>query len=254
VTHLYPSGVRNFFRVVAPDAIAVAADAELAQQLGLHRVAIADDGPDGAAPSHIAWFRYSARRLGMSTVVVDWRLPPIQMRVALARLRAAHADGLFVARAFSFDPTKLLASLHKAFGPSFPIIGTDFLVPAFPGTYAGIYGVPNSRLPAAGRRFLGSLTHPGPPLSAAYAGEAATVLLAAVARSDGTRADVVRELHRTNERNGILGALRFDGHGDPVTTQVTILRGVADGGLTEFPYTHSVVDRIISPAPATIHP
>jgi ABC-type branched-subunit amino acid transport system substrate-binding protein len=98
------------------------------------------------------------------------------------------------------------------------------------------------------------LAHPAPSLSAAYAGEAATLLLAAVARSDGTRADVVRELHRTNERNGILGALRFGRNGDPVTTAVTILRGVAHGGLKEFPYENAVVDRVISPPPATIHP
>jgi len=79
-------------------------------------------------------------------------------------------------------------------------------------------------------------------------------LLAAVPRSDGTRSDVVRELHRTNERGGILGALRFGRNGDPVTAAVTILRGVAHGGLTEFPYENAVVDRVITPPPATIHP
>ncbi|MDX6440509.1 MAG: hypothetical protein QOE43_238 [Gaiellaceae bacterium] len=250
---LYPSGVRNFFRVVAPDAIEVAADAELAKQLGLHRVAIVDDGDGGATPSHIAWFRYAAHRLGMSTVV----LRPTDTVAALARLRSSHAGGVFIAKTFPFDPGALIQGLRRAFGRRFPIIGTDYLAPVDPaadGVYVSVFGVPNSHLPAAGRRFLRSLAHPAPSLSAAYAGEAATLLLAAVARSDGTRADVVRELHRTNERNGILGALRFGRNGDPVTTAVTILRGVAHGGLKEFPYENAVVDRVISPPPATIHP
>ena len=47
-----------------------------------------------------------------------------------------------------------------------------------------------------------------------FAAQAAEVVLAAIARSDGTRAAVLRELRASRVRDGILGTFRFDGNGD----------------------------------------
>ena len=67
--------------------------------------------------------------------------------------------------------------------------------------------------------------------------EAAEILLDAIARSDGTRASVTRELPRTQVDNGILGNIRFDRYGDLTEGPVTIVR-VASG--------RAVVDRVVT--------
>jgi ABC-type branched-subunit amino acid transport system substrate-binding protein len=54
-----------------------------------------------------------------------------------------------------------------------------------------------------------------------YAAQAAEILLDAIARSDGTRSSVTRELFRTDVEDGILGDIRFDENGDLVEAPVT---------------------------------
>jgi hypothetical protein len=78
----------------------------------------------------------------------------------------------------------------------------------------------------AGRAFLRSFgstqpSRPQPSYAAAYAAQATEVLLAAIARSDGTRASVTKELFASDVRNGILGSFRFTPDGDMTPTPVT---------------------------------
>ena len=81
--------------------------------------------------------------------------------------------------------------------------------------YVGYAGFPDGKLPPAGRLFLEQFeeARPGlrtPDLSAAYAEHATEILLDAIARSNGTRPSVTRELRRTRIEGGILGDIRFD--------------------------------------------
>jgi branched-chain amino acid transport system substrate-binding protein len=114
--------------------------------------------------------------------------------------------------------------------------------PAARGMYVGNYGVPDSKLPPAGRRFLrrferSGSDRSGPDFTAVYGAQAAQILLDAIARSDGTRASVNREVRRTRIDQGILGSIRFDDNGDLVEGPVTIFRVTPRG---------PVVDRLIS--------
>jgi ABC-type branched-subunit amino acid transport system substrate-binding protein len=107
--------------------------------------------------------------------------------------------------------------------------------------YVSVYGVPNSKLPAPGRRFLRAFAKAhggrlGPDLTAAYGAQSAEILLDAIARSDGTRESVTRELRRTKIENGILGRISFDKYGDLVAAPLTINRITSTG---------VVVDRVI---------
>jgi ABC-type branched-subunit amino acid transport system substrate-binding protein len=56
------------------------------------------------------------------------------------------------------------------------------------------------------------------------AAQAAEVLLNAIARSDGTRASVTRQLFKTKVSNGILGSFSIDRNGDTTAGAVTIYR------------------------------
>ena len=127
--------------------------------------------------------------------------------------------------------------------------------PAARGMYLSIYGMPNGELPPPGRRFLEEFEatragEPSPSLSAAYAAQATEILLDAIARSDGTRASVTRELLETTIEDGILGDIRFDEYGDLVEGPVTIFRVVGKGRAGLLPgfesFESAVVDRVIT--------
>jgi ABC-type branched-subunit amino acid transport system substrate-binding protein len=79
-------------------------------------------------------------------------------------------------------------------------------------------------LTPAARRFareFGAAADEDGVLSAAQATE---TVLEAIARSDGTRASVLRELRATRNTEGILGPFSFDRYGDITPTRFTILR------------------------------
>ena len=87
--------------------------------------------------------------------------------------------------------------------------------------------VPTARLPAAGRRFAAAFSKAigseAPPLTITTA-QAAEVLLAAIAASDGTRGSVTENLLRTRVEDGILGDFAFDANGDTTAGAVTMYR------------------------------
>jgi ABC-type branched-subunit amino acid transport system substrate-binding protein len=93
---------------------------------------------------------------------------------------------------------------------------------------ASVAGLAVERLPSRGRSFVSELRKNivgGPVVAGSVAAAQATeVLLDAIARSDGTRASVVRELFRTRASNGILGSFSFDRNGDTSAGRITIYR------------------------------
>ena len=74
------------------------------------------------------------------------------------------------------------------------------------------------------------------------------ILLDAIARSDGTRASVTKQLFKTNVKNGILGNISFDKNGDPIEAPVTIYRIVGPGSDQKG----RVVDRVITARTAAL--
>jgi branched-chain amino acid transport system substrate-binding protein len=111
--------------------------------------------------------------------------------------------------------------------------------------------VPNGELPPAGRRFVEEFEaregEPSPSSYPAYAAQAAEILLEAIARSDGTRESVTRELLQTTIKDGILGDIDFDEYGDPVEAPVTIFRVVGKGRPGPVPFLDgAVLDRVIT--------
>jgi branched-chain amino acid transport system substrate-binding protein len=263
--HFYPTGVRNFLRVTPIDTHEVAADAVLAHQLGLRRVLVVADDSTGGSAIHTPEFVEAARRLGIESRVYLWHIEQQPARVVVAAARRFHAVGVFVAAGYPPRLAQLVRALRSTFGRRYPIIGTDYFQggssiwqtaggAAATGVYVSTFGVPNARLPAAGQRFLRSFGANTPSWGAAYAAQATEVLLDAIARSDGTRASVLRQLHATDIRDGLVGPIRFDHGGDVVDGPVTILRLQPGGRAVPDPaFRNTVVDRVITP-PAGIVP
>ena len=67
---------------------------------------------------------------------------------------------------------------------------------------------------------------------AVEAGEAEVVV---IARSDGTRASVVKEMFKTNIKNGIMGTFRFDRNGDIIPNKwISFDKLKGNAGVYEF--------------------
>jgi DNA-binding SARP family transcriptional activator/ABC-type branched-subunit amino acid transport system substrate-binding protein len=268
---LYPTGRRNFMRIVAPDDLQGAAQAVLARRLGLEQMYVLSDGQEFAG-NLTTGFDAAARTLGLKVVGTSRWNPDARSYGSLAlRVRRSGADGVLLAGLGGPGAGRLVRALRQRLGGRFPLIAGDgFLTipyllqtagPAARGMYVTFAGRPNDRLPAPGRAFLRafSATQSNPRVAsyaAAYAAQAAEVLLAAIADSDGTRASVLRRLFTERVRNGILGDFSFTSDGDMTPSPVTIFRvigGKRPSSTHLKDFDGAVVDRVVN-VPATLAP
>jgi ABC-type branched-subunit amino acid transport system substrate-binding protein len=83
-------------------------------------------------------------------------------------------------------------------------------------------------LTADGERFVRGFGDDAHESFALQSAQATETVLAAIARSDGTRASVLGELRATEESDGLFGHFRFDRFGDVTPGRITILRVTAD--------------------------
>jgi ABC-type branched-subunit amino acid transport system substrate-binding protein len=175
----------------------------------------------------------------------------------------SRARTVFIAGFVSPGTGELLREMRHRLGPKEALLAGDGFLglqdliavagKAADGLYVSFAGRPNELLPRAGRAFLRAFgsTQANTRLTsyaAAYAAQAAEVLLSAIARSDGTRASVTKELFATDVRDGILGSFRFTPDGDMTPTPVTVFRVVGGRRInsTLLPdFAGSVIDRVI---------
>ncbi len=260
---LYPTGVRNFARVYPRDDQQAAAQVLLARDLGLHCVFVLDDRePYGQGmASH---FRATARRLGLGlSGSASWDPFGHGLAPLARRVRQAHADGVFLGGLLSSSGGGLVRALRKRLGPRVALMAPDAFAPVWAlwdqagtaarGLYIAAGGIPNERLGPAGRRFVQEFggTQPRGVVGApAVATAAATdAMLAAIARSDGTRASVTRELLRTRLPDSVLGSVAFDRYGDTTNPAVMVLRVERRENVSDIEgFDGAAVERVIQPA------
>jgi DNA-binding SARP family transcriptional activator/ABC-type branched-subunit amino acid transport system substrate-binding protein len=258
----YPSGERNFVRIAAADHLQVVADAQLVKELGARRLFVLADPDDSFGID----MKTAARNLGLEIVGSSgWSSEARNFDRLAGRIARTTADAVFIGGFLYPNGGALVRDLRARLGPDVAFVAADRFGPvpdlleaagpAARGMYLSLSGVPNGELPPPGRRFLEEFEatragEPSPSNSAAYAAQAAEILLDAIARSDGTRTSVTRELRGTTVVDGILGDIRFDEYGDLVAGPVTIFRIVGKGHPGLLPgfgdFEDAVVDRVIT--------
>ena len=83
---------------------------------------------------------------------------------------------------------------------------------------------------------------------AIYGGQAATVMLDAIAASDGSRSDVISKMFATKVNNGLLGSFAFSADGDPEGGSGAVV------AITIYKATDKLeTDAVISPAQSTVN-
>jgi ABC-type branched-subunit amino acid transport system substrate-binding protein/predicted Ser/Thr protein kinase len=244
----YPTGVRSYVRLPPLDDTLGTAHAILAKQLGLRSVYILDDGSVFWRSLLIDPFRYAARRLGVPIAGRErFELGSPVRAGLLDDIERSGAEGV-VLTGDAFGTADLLRALRARFGSRLKILadfyfaaGADTLK-ATGGAARGVYVATSdvSRtdvgLTPAGKRFMRAYGRDVPGGFVLEAAQATELVLRAIARSDGSRESVLRELKASRVKNGLLGSFRFDRNGDLTPASVAIVR------ITK---TDSVIDRVV---------
>ena len=229
-TKYYPTGKRNYARVVARDDIQGPADAMWAKEIGIKKVFVLNDKQTygfGVATT----FRRAAEKLGLDVVGFQgWDAKQSSYEALANSIEQAGADGVFIGGIICNNGAKLIKDL-KAGVPDAKLVAPDgFSDPksngaAFEGSWASVAGQPPKNLKGEGKTFIDEFRAeigrtPNP--YSAYAAQAMVVMLNAIEESDGTRGSVAENLFGLKIDNGILGTFELDDNGDTDLNPITI--------------------------------
>jgi DNA-binding SARP family transcriptional activator/ABC-type branched-subunit amino acid transport system substrate-binding protein len=241
---LYPTGLRTFARVYPTDDMLGVALAMFARERARRRVFVLDDGYPRFGGVLADRFESAARRLGLEVVGrASWDPHRSDYRRLAREVANARPNAVFLAGVLDNNGARMIRDLRERLGrheadlyaAGFTPVSllAEQAGPAARGVFVAPGGLVVEHLPPAGARFVERFVraHPGEEVepSAVYAAQATTVLLDAIARSDGTRRSVVREVFRTRVTDGLLGTFGFDRNGDISESRVAIVR-VRGGG------------------------
>jgi branched-chain amino acid transport system substrate-binding protein len=233
----YPTGNRNYARVVWNDQYQGAANALYAQELGLKNVFVLNDS-ETYGLGIATLFSDAAKELGINIVANQkWDKKASSYESLASRIKASGADGVFLGGIICNNGGKLIKDL-KAAMPDVQLVGPDGWTPisatiegagaAANDMYISQPGIPVDQLKGAGKEFVDSFKQESGKTTVdpytAYAAEAASVLFDAIERADGDRAKVAEELFNTKVTDGILGDFEIDENGDTTLGTVTFFQ------------------------------
>jgi branched-chain amino acid transport system substrate-binding protein len=244
----YPTGKRNYIRVVAADDFQGAADAILAKStFKAKKIYILND-KEAYGLGVSTNLRNALTKLGGVQVVgfEAWD-PKASSYEALAnKIKAKGADTVFIGGLICENGGKLVKDLRASLGTKVHLMGPDGFTPlsaivdgaglAAENMTVSVAGLPATQLKGAGQAFVKNFSktiHKSPDPYTAYAAQAAEIMVQAIAKSNGTRSSVTANLFKTKIKNGILGSFSIDGNGDTTSNPVTIYR-VKGGKQTTF--------------------
>jgi branched-chain amino acid transport system substrate-binding protein len=227
----YPTGTRNYARVIAADNFQGAADALWAKELGLKSVYVLTDGEtygDGVAVE----MRKALLNAGIKVPgFAAWDKNASSYDALVAKIVLTGADAVFLGGISCNNGAKLITDLKAGYKGTI-LLPDGFSEPgmngpAADGSYVSVAGQPPETLTGDGAKFVkdfGAEIGARPNQYSADAAQAMLVLLDAIAKSDGTRASVTTNLLQARVTNGILGTFSIDPNGDTSLNAITIYR------------------------------
>jgi len=232
----YPTGKRNYARVVAADDYQGAADALLAQSLKVKKLFILND-KEAYGLGVASNVRNAAKKLGIKVVgFTAWDGKASSYEALAVKIQASGAQGVFLGGLICENGGKLIKDI-AAGAPGVHIMAPDGFTPVSATIQEGgaaannmtvsVAGLPNTALKGAGKAFVKAFTkadHKAPDPYSVYAAQAAEVMVQALAQSNGTRADVAKQLFKVHLKNSILGNVSFNSNGDVSSNPITIYR------------------------------
>ena len=268
----YPSGERNYARVVAHDAYQGAAVAQFFQNVGVTKLFILND-KEAYGLGVATQTRNAAESLGIEVVGFEaWDPKASSYEALMNSIEASGAEGVFLGGLIDENGGQVIRDKVAVLGPNAAtaaegvvLIGPDgFTTQATvepdeggadeaDGMFLTVAGVPLDQLGPAGQEFataFGELYaaelegNPVDPYSA-YGAQSAEVILDAIEAGGADRAAIIDAMFATEVADGILGSFTFNENGDPAGAEgavvaISVYRASADTALAE-------VAEVISP-------
>ncbi len=242
----YPSGQRNYVRVVAHDAYQGAALAQFMQEQGTTKLYILNDKEAyglGVATN----VRGAAEHLGIEVMGFDaWDPRATNYEALMNKIKQTGADGVFLGGLTDENGAQVIKDKVKVLGDNETVklyMPDGFTqqssidesgVENTRGAFFSVAGVPIEEFGPAGQEFVEEFStrvgdQPVDPYGV-YGAQAAQIVLEAIANSDYTRSGVIEQLFATEVKDGFLGDFNFNENGDPTLASgavvgFTIFRG-----------------------------
>jgi len=228
----YPTGVRNYARVVATDDIQGPSDALWSQAQGYKKVYVLNDKQTygfGVATT----YKNAAKKLGIKVVGFEgWDAKQSSYEALANRIKASGAQAVFLGGIVCNNGAKLMQDI-KAVDSKIKLQMPDGFSdpgangPVANGAFISVAGEPPKALTGAGATFVksfGKQVGATPNPYSAYGAQAMLVMLQAIATSGGNRTQVTKSIFGLNITNGILGNFTINATGDTNLTPITIYR------------------------------
>ena len=227
----YPSGSRNYARVVPHDAYQGAAMAEFAKEQGVTSIYVLNDKEAyglGVATN----FKNAAEHVGIKIAgFAAWDGKAASYEATMRKIGASGADAIFLGGLIDENGAQLIKDKVSVLGPNdgkvklfapdgFTTQQTiDEAGASAAGMFLSVAGVPIDQFAGTGKTFADAFKAKigGKPVDpyAIYGAQAAQVVLDAVGRSDGTRASVIEQVFATDVKDGYIGSFTINEGGDP---------------------------------------
>jgi branched-chain amino acid transport system substrate-binding protein len=227
----YPTGKRNYARVVASDDFQSPADAMFTKSKGKTSVYVLTDNETygkGVADLYVR----SSKKLGIKVLGNEaWDAKASSYEAIASKIKQSGAQAVFLGGIVCNNGAKLLKDLRAGLGANTLIVGPDGFTPFSAlgdggnGMFVSVAGPPVSALKAGGKAFVSAFVKfqkRAPDPYSVYAAQAADVLLSAISRSNGTRASIASKMFGTKVVNGIMGNFTIDRNGDTTLKGITI--------------------------------
>ncbi|PSB03422.1 branched-chain amino acid ABC transporter substrate-binding protein [Merismopedia glauca] len=243
----YPTGKRNYARVVPADDLQGSAGANWAKSLGVKKVYILDDQEVyGKGLADV--FEKTAKEIGLQVLGhegIDAKAS--DYKALMTKIKASSPDMIYFGGITQNNAGQLIKDMRnvgmtpekvKFMGPdgTFEQALIDATGKDAEGVYATFGGVPPKQLTGAGKTWYENYkkkykSEPEP--YSAYGYEAAKVVINAIDKACKKDREVVRDgVLSTKNYQGILGTWSFDANGD--TTLTTLSGNVVKNGKWEF--------------------
>jgi branched-chain amino acid transport system substrate-binding protein len=259
----YPTGSRNYARVVAHDAYQGAAMAEFAQSQGVTSVYILNDKEAyglGVATN----FRNAAESVGIEIAGFEAWDPKASSYEALFRkIGGTDADAVFLGGLIDENGAQVIKDKVAVLGPNdgdVKLLAPDGFTAqqtidesgeAAADMFMSVAGVPIDQFEGEGAEFAEAFAPRigGDAIDpyAIYGAQAAAIMLEAIGNSDGSRASVIEEMFKVEVEDGYLGSFSINEAGDPQGAEGAVV------GFTIYRATDKLeTETTISPKPENV--
>jgi branched-chain amino acid transport system substrate-binding protein len=259
----YPTGARNYVRVVAHDAFQGAALAQFMQEQGTTKLYILNDREAyglGVAEN----VRGAAENLGIEVVGFDaWDPRASNYEALMTKIQNSGADGVFLGGLIDENGAQVIKDKVRILGDNETVklyMPDGFTtqqtideagVENTQGAFFSVAGVPVEEFTGSAADFIAEFepTLGGDPVDpyAIYGAQAAEILLDAIAASDYTRAGVIEQMFATEVTGGFLGDFSFTENGDPTLASGAVIGFTIFRGEQELE-----VETVFSPDPEVV--